>query len=88
MVADLEFRIAGQCSDKRALVGTLFARSAYANGGFQNEKNVITTLFDPGNNFRNLVRVGQRLVDCFTQFFHQLLKLLVHEILPGPVSHV
>src|SRR5438105_2679379 len=79
LLADFEIRIAGQGSDHRGFVAGFFAGTADANCGFEHQENIVTAIFDPGDDVRNLFRISKRLVDGFAQFFHQVLQLLVHE---------
>src|SRR5260221_1409398 len=79
LLVDFELGIAGQRGYQRSLVAALFAGTAYPDGGFEHQKNVVAAVFDPGNNFSNLVGVRQRFIDGLAQFFHQLLQLLIHE---------
>ena len=72
LFADFEVGIAGEGSDHGSSVARLFAGAAHPNGGFEDEENVVTAIFDPGNNVGNLLGIRQRLVDCFAQFFHQI----------------
>src|ERR1700683_2026764 len=77
LIADFEFWIGAEGGDERGLVGGFVARLADADGGFEHQKNIVTAFFDAGDDFGNLVGVGQRLIDGFPKFFHQLLKFLV-----------
>ena len=61
------------------LVGRVFALLADANRGFEDEKNVVAAFLDAGNDFGDRFGIGQRLVDRFSEFFHELLQLLIHE---------
>src|SRR6266853_6994913 len=79
LVADLEFCIGAESGDEGSLVGGVFALLADADGGFENEENVIATFLDAGNDFGDRFGIGKRFVDRFSEFFHELLQLLIHE---------
>ena len=57
----------------------MFALLADADGGFEDEKNVVAAFLDAGNHFGDRFGIGQRLVDRFSEFFHELFQLLIHE---------
>lgn len=59
LVADLQFGIAGEGGDQGGLFRGLFAGFAYADGGFQYEKDVVSAFFDSGNDFGDSLGVGQ-----------------------------
>jgi hypothetical protein len=82
LVADFEFWIRGKRGNQGSLVRGLFALLAHSDGGFKNEEDVISAVFDPGNNLGNLLGVRQGFVDRIAEFFHQLLQLWIH----GPPS--
>jgi len=84
LVVDLEFRIGRESGDQRCLVGGFFALLAHPNGGFKNEKNIVTTLLDARDDFGDLFRVGERFVDSFAEFLHQIFELLIHVIPQSP----
>ena len=56
----------------------LFALLADADGGFEDQKNVVAAFLDAGDDFGDLLGIGQRSVDGFAQFLHELLQLLIH----------
>ena|SRR5580765_3563264 len=79
LVADLELGVSAESGDEGSLVAagdTLFANP---DGGFEDEKNIVAAFLDAGYDFGNLLRVGQRLIDGFAQFLHELLQLRIHE---------
>src|SRR4029077_11413563 len=53
---------------------------AYADRGFEYQENVVAAFFDAGDNFGDCFRVRKRFVYGFAEFFHQLLKLLIHVV--------
>ena len=65
--------------DQGSLVGGVFALLADADGGFENQKNVVAAFLDAGHDFGDRFGIGKRLVDRFSEFFHELLQLLIHE---------
>src|SRR5208283_4774680 len=73
------FRVGAEGGDQRSLVSGVFALLADADGGFENQENVVAAFFDAGNDFGDLLGIGQRLVDRFSKIFHELLQLLIHE---------
>src|ERR1700704_6072510 len=79
LIADLEFGIGAEGGDQGSLVGRVFVLLADADGGFENEENVVATFLDAGNDFGDRFGIGKRLVDRFSEFFHELLQLLIHE---------
>lgn len=79
LIADLELGIGAEGGDQGSLVGGVFALLADADGGFENEENVVAAFLDTGNDFGDRFGVGQRLIDRFSEFFHELLQLLIHE---------
>src|SRR5579863_5233946 len=79
LIADFEFGIAAEGGDQGSFVGGFVAGLADADGGFEHQKNVVAAVLDTGDDFGNLVGVGQRLVDRFAKFLHELLEFLVHE---------
>src|SRR6202521_3283755 len=79
LIADLEFSIRAEGGDQGSLVGGVFALLADADGGFENEENVVAAFLDAGNDFGDRFGIGKRLVDRFSEFFHELLQLLIHE---------
>jgi len=52
---------------------------ADADRGFENQKNVVAAFLDAGNDLGDRFGIGQRFVDRFSEFFHELLQLLIHE---------
>src|SRR6266436_409469 len=78
LIADLEFCIGAEGGDQGSLVG-VFPLLADADGGFEDEENVVATFLDAGNDFGDRFGIGKRLVDRFSEFFHELLQLLIHE---------
>jgi hypothetical protein len=85
LIADFEFGIAAEGGDQGSLVGGFVAGLADADGGFEYQENVVAAFFDAGDDFGDLIGVGERLVDGFPQFLHELLEFLVHAIplVPG-----
>jgi hypothetical protein len=79
LIADLELGIGAEGRYQGSLVGGVFALLADADGGFENEENVVAAFLDTGNDFGDRFGVGQRLVDRFSEFFHELFQLLIHE---------
>src|ERR1700675_195642 len=79
LIADLEFGIGAEGGDQGSLVGSVFALLADADGGFENEENVVATFLDTGNHFGDRFGIGKRLVNRFSELFHELLQLLIHE---------
>ena len=57
----------------------MFTLFADADGGFKYKKNVVTAFLDAGNDFGDRFGIGKRLIDRFSEFFHELLQLLIHE---------
>ena len=51
---------------------------AYADGGFEDQENVVSAFLDAGNDLGNFFRVGKRFVDGFAEFLHELFQLLIH----------
>ena len=84
LIADLEFGIAGERGDQGSLVSGFLAGLADADGGFEDQENVVAAFLDFGNDIGDLLGVGQRFVDRLAQLLHQLLQLLVHM---APCSH-
>ena len=82
LIVDLEFGIGGESGNKGSLVGSFFTLLADADGGFEDEKDVVTALFDAGDDFGDLFGVGKRLVDGLAEVLHELLELLVHLVPP------
>jgi len=78
LITDLQLRIGGHSGDERSLVWRLFALLAHADRRFQDQENVIATLFNAGHNFRNLLGVRQRFVNRVAELFHELLELWIH----------
>ena len=64
--------------NQRSLVGRLLALLADADGGFEDQEDVVSAFFDAGDNFRDLLRIRKRLVDGVAEFLHQLLELWIH----------
>ena len=42
------------------------------------QENIVAALFDAGDNLGDLFGIGERLVDGFAEFLHELFELLVH----------
>jgi hypothetical protein len=78
LVADFEFGVGGEGGDEGSLVRGFFALLADADGGFEDQENVIAAVFDAGDDFGDLFGLGERLVDGFAELLHELLELLVH----------
>ncbi len=87
LVADFEFGIGGEGGDERSLVGGFFALLADADGGFEDQEDVVAAFFDAGDDFGDLFGIGERLVDGFAEFLHELFELLVH-LVPRSLSAV
>jgi hypothetical protein len=51
---------------------------AEADGSFQYQEYVVPSILDPGDDFGDLFGLSQRLVNGFSEFFHQFLEFLVH----------
>lgn len=73
LIADLEFS-----GHQRRLFAGLLTRLADPDRGFQHQKDIVSALFDSGNDIGNGLGISQRLIDRLAQFLHQLLQLLVH----------
>src|ERR1700675_5159205 len=58
LIADLEFSIRAEGGDQGSLVGGVFALLADADGGFENEENVVAAFLDPGNDFGDRFGIG------------------------------
>ena len=48
-----------------------------ADGGFQDEEDVVTRSFDFPDGGRDTVRIRQRFIDRVAQFLHQIFQLVV-----------
>lgn len=83
LVADLELGVGAEGGNQGSFVAAGHALFADADGGFEDEKNIVATFFYAGHDFGNLLRVGQRLIDGFAQFLHELLQLRIHETPSG-----
>src|ERR1017187_6013602 len=59
LVADLELRIRRQRGDERGFIGRFFALLADADGSFEDQEDVVATLLDAGDNFRDLLGIGK-----------------------------
>jgi len=81
LIADFELGIGAEraCGDQGGVVGRVFALLADADGCFENEEDVVAAFLDARYDFRDRFGIGQRLVDRFAEFFHELLQLLIHE---------
>ena len=79
LIADLEFGIGAEGRDQGSLIGCVFALFADADGGLENEENVVSAFLDAGNDFGDRFGIGKRLIDRFSEFLHELLQLLIHE---------
>ena len=86
LIADFEFGIGRQSGNEGSLVGGFFALLADADGSFENQENVVATLLDAGDDFGDLFGIGERLVDGFAEFLHELFELLVHLVPRSPVA--
>ena len=86
LVVDFEFGISGESGDEGGFVGGFFALFTYADGGFEDEENIIAAFFDAGDNFGDLFRIGKRFIDGFAEFFHELFQLLVHVVPRSPTA--
>jgi len=84
LVADFEFGVGGESGDEGSFVGGFFALLAYADGGFEDEEDVVTAFFDAGDDFGDLFGVGERFVDGFAEFLHELFELLVQWVPRSP----
>jgi len=84
LVADFEFGVGGESSDEGSLVGGFLALLADADGGFEDQENVVAALFDAGDDFGDLFGIGERLVDGLAEFLHELFKLLVQLVPRSP----
>ncbi len=82
LVADFELGVGGEGGDKRSLVGGFLALLADADRSFEDQENIVSTFFDAGDNFGDLFGIGERLVDGFAEFLHELFELLVHAVPP------
>jgi hypothetical protein len=78
LVVDFEFRIGGEGSDEGSFVGGFFALLADADGGFEDQEDVVATLFNSRDDFGDLFGIGERLVDGLAEFLHELFELLIH----------
>jgi hypothetical protein len=83
-VIDFEFGVSGESGDEGSFVGGFFALLADTDGGFEDQENIVTALFDAGDDFGNLFGIGERFVNSFAEFFHELFELLVHVIPRSP----
>src|SRR5580700_1670080 len=82
LIADFEFGIGRESGNQGSLVGGFFALLADADGGFENQEYVVSAFFDAGDDFGDLFGIGERLVDGFAEFLHELFELLVHLVPP------
>jgi len=57
LVVDLKFRIGRERSDEGSLVGGFFALLAHADGGFEDQKNIVAAFLDSGDDFSDLFGV-------------------------------
>ena len=64
LIADLEIGIAGQSGYQGSLVAGFLAGLAYPDGGFQHQKDVVTSFFDPGNDIGN--GLGINCFNCWS----------------------
>jgi hypothetical protein len=80
LIADLEFGIGAEraCGNQGSVVGAVFSLFADADGGFEDEEDVVAAFFDSGDDLGDRFGVGERFVNGFSKFFHELLQLLVH----------
>jgi len=79
LIANLQLGIGAERGDQRSLVGSVFALLADPYRSFENEENVVAAFLDAGHDFGDRFGIGQRLVDRFAEFFHELFQLLIHE---------
>jgi hypothetical protein len=82
LVADFKFGVGRESGNQGSLVGRFFPLLADADGGFEDEENVVAAFFDAGDDFGNLFGIGKRLVDGLAEFLHELFELLVHFVPP------
>ena len=83
-VADFEFRIGRERGDEGSLVGGFFTLLADADGGFEDQENIVAAFFDAGDNFGDLFGIGKGFVDGLAEFLHELFELLVHLVPRSP----
>jgi hypothetical protein len=84
LVADFEFGVGGEGGDERSLVGGFLALLADADGGFEDQEDVVTAFLDAGDDFGDLFGIGERLVDSLAEFLHELFELLIHLVPRSP----
>lgn len=78
LIVDFEFRIGGKSGNQGSLVGGFLTLFTHADGGFEDQENIIAALFNARDNLGDLFGIRERFVDGFAQFFHQVFELLVH----------
>ena len=66
--------------NKGRFIRGLVALLADPDRGFEHQKNIVAAFFDAGDDFGDLFGIGERFVDGFAQFFHELLELLIHAV--------
>src|SRR5229473_2770809 len=86
-VVDFEFGVGGKRGDERGFVRRFFALLADADGGFEDQENIVAALLDAGDDLGNLLGIRERFVDGFAEFLHELFKLLVHVIPRSPAAY-
>ena len=80
LIIDFEGGIGSERGYEGGLVVRFLALLADADGSFEDQEDVVAALFDARHDLGNGIGIGQRLVDRFAQFFHQLFELLVHRV--------
>ena len=84
LIVDFEFGIGGESGDEGSLVGGFLALLADADGGFQDQKDIVPALFNTRDDLGDLFGIGERFVDGFAEFLHQIFELLVHVVPRSP----
>ena len=79
LIVDFEFGVGAEGGDEGSLVSPGHALFADADGGFEDEEDVVAAFLDAGDDFGDLFGLGQRFIDGFAQVFHELLELRIHE---------
>lgn len=67
---------------REVLSALFFALLADADGGLENEKNIVAAFFDAGDDFGDLLGIGKRFVDGFAKFLHEFFESIVHVVSP------
>lgn len=78
LIVDFQLGVAGQGRNHGSLVRGFFARLADPDGSLQHEKDVVTAVLDPRYYLGDLLRIRQGFINRLTEFFHQVLKMLIH----------